>query len=48
MRPLFSDTLKVLSRIITVVFFFVLLASCIVIESMPVHVRSSHAAKGVR
>ena len=47
MHPLVSDTLKVLERIITVVFFVALLVSPIPIAVMPVYARSHHVVKGV-
>ncbi len=46
MHPLVNDTLKVLERITNAVFFYVLLASRIAVESVPVHMRSGHVARG--
>ena len=47
MHPLVNDTLKVLERMTNAVFFYVLSASRIVVESIPVHMRSDLDVKGV-
>jgi hypothetical protein len=47
MRPLVSDTLKVLERVTNAVISYALLASHTVTEFMPVFTRSDYDVKGV-
>jgi hypothetical protein len=47
MCPLVNDALKVLERITNAIFFYILSASRIVVESIPVHMRSDLHVKGV-